>query len=79
LQGISEKFFFLVYAKLIEVDRMPLQVLNNMSVRQLREYIEAYGLSKGMPFVEKSELISTILLADITEHNEKVCFSGKVC
>jgi len=60
--------------KLIEVDRMPLQVLNTMSVRQLREYIEAYGLSKEMPFVEKSELISAILQADITEYNEKVLF-----
>ena len=53
---------------------MPLQVLNTMSVRQLREYIEAYGLSKEMPFVEKSELISAILQADITEYNEKVLF-----
>jgi len=58
---------------------MPLQVLNTMSVRQLREYIEAYGLSKEMPFVEKSELISAILQADITEYNEKVLFSGTLC
>lgn len=65
--------------KLIEVDRMPLQVLNTMSVRQLREYIEAYGLSKEMPFVEKSELISAILQADITEYNEKVLFFGTLC
>ena len=65
--------------KLIEVDRMPLQVLNTMSVRQLREYIEAYGLSKEMPFVEKSELISAILQADITEYNEKVLFPGTLC
>jgi len=58
---------------------MPLQVLNTMSVRQLREYIEAYGLSKEMPFVEKSELISAILQADITEYNEKVLFFGTLC
>jgi hypothetical protein len=57
---------------LIVVDRMPSQVLVTMSVRSLREYIEAYGLAKGMPFVEKTDLINTILDTEITEHNEEV-------
>lgn len=56
---------------LIVVDRMPSQVLVTMSVRSLREYIEAYGLAKGMPFVEKTDLINTILDTEITEHNEE--------
>lgn len=43
-----------------------------MSVRSLREYIDAYGIAKEMPFVEKSDLINTILSADITDHNEEV-------
>ena len=55
----------------IVVDRMPFQILTTMSVRSLREYIEAYGLSQGMPFVEKTDLINTILEAEITEYNEE--------
>ena len=51
---------------------MPSQVLITMSVRSLREYIEAYGIAKEMPFVEKTDLINTILTAQITEHNEDV-------
>jgi hypothetical protein len=43
-----------------------------MSVRALREYIEAYGLSKGLPFVEKADLVNTILDAEITEFSEEV-------
>jgi hypothetical protein len=54
------------------VDRMPAQVLITMSVRSLREYIEAYGIDKDMPFVEKTDLINAILTAQITEHNEEV-------
>lgn len=54
------------------VDRMPSQVLITMSVRSLREYIEAYGIARGMPFVEKTDLINAILNAQITEHNEEV-------
>jgi|SRR5271170_7304920 len=54
------------------VDRMPSQILTTMSVRSLREYIEAYGIAKEMPFVEKSDLINAILSANITEHNEEV-------
>src|SRR5271170_1546003 len=57
---------------LILVDRMPSQILTTMSVRSLREYIEAYGIAKEMPFVEKSDLINAILSANITEHNEEV-------
>lgn len=45
-----------------------------MSVRSLREYIEAYGISKGVPFVEKSDLVNTILEANITEYNEQVAY-----
>ena len=45
-----------------------------MSVRSLREYIDAYGIANGMPFVEKSEMITAITDADITEHNEEVKF-----
>jgi hypothetical protein len=51
---------------------MPPQVLTTMSVRSLREYIEVYGIAKGMPFVEKTDLITTIVDADITNHNEEV-------
>jgi hypothetical protein len=61
--------------ELMVVDRMPSQVLVTMSVRSLREYIEVYGLAKGMPFVEKTDLINTILDTEITEHNEEVYFS----
>jgi hypothetical protein len=43
-----------------------------MSVRSLREYIDAYGIAKDMPFVEKSDLINAILSANITERNEEV-------
>ena len=57
---------------LILVDRMPSQILTTMSVRSLREYIDAYGIAKEMPFVEKSDLIDTILSANITEYNEEV-------
>jgi len=54
------------------VDRMPSQILMKMSVRSLREYIDAYGIAKERPFVEKSDLIDTILSADITDRNEEV-------
>ena len=57
---------------LMVVDRMPSQVLITMSVRSLREYIEAYGIARGAPFVEKTDLINAILNAQITEHNEEV-------
>jgi hypothetical protein len=54
------------------VDRMPMPTLTSVSVRSLREYIEAYGISREMPFLEKSDLIKTILEAEITEYNEEV-------
>ena len=66
---------FLMIIILTLVDRMPSQILMTMSVRSLREYIEAYGLGKGMPFLEKSDLINAIADADITEHNEEVAFA----
>lgn len=56
----------------ILVDRMPNSVLTTMSVRSLREYIDAYGISKAMPFVEKSEMINAITDTEITEYNEEV-------
>ena len=56
------------------VDRMPFSILTTMSVRSLREYINAYGIAKGMPFVEKSEMITAITDAEITECNEQVKF-----
>ena len=59
------------------VDRMPSQILTTMSVRSLREYIDAYGIAKDMPFVEKSDLIDTILSANITEHNEEVTLATR--
>lgn len=61
------------------VDRMPAQVLITMSVRSLREYIEAYGIDKDMPFVEKTDLINAILTAQITEHNEEVRSPKQIC
>lgn len=61
------------------VDRMPAQVLITMSVRSLREYIEAYGIDKDMPFVEKTDLINAILSAQITEHNEEVISLKQLC
>ena len=51
---------------------MPSQVLYSMSVRSLREYIDAYGISKNMPFVEKSDLVNLILDTEITQFNEEV-------
>ena len=51
---------------------MPMQTLTSVSVRSLREYIEVYGIARGMPFLEKSDLIKTILEAEITEFNEEV-------
>ena len=51
---------------------MPPQVLYKSSVRSLREYIDAYGLSKGMHYVEKTDLVNTILNAEITEFSEEV-------
>lgn len=65
--------------KLIVVDRMPSQVLITMSVRSLREYIEAYGIARSIPFVEKTDLINTILNAQITEHNEEVLLPRWLC
>ena len=56
----------------ILVDRMPNSVLTTMSVRSLREYIDAYGIAKEMPFVEKSDMINAIADAEITERNEEV-------
>ena len=44
----------------------------SVSIRELREYIEAYGIRREMPFLEKSDLIKTILETEITEYNEKV-------
>jgi len=51
---------------------MPEQILRKMPVRALHEYIEAYGIAKDMPPVEKSDLISTILEAELTEYSEEV-------
>lgn len=68
------KACFILKTSLTLVDRMPSQILTTMSVRSLREYIEAYGIAQGMPFVEKSDLITTILEANMTEHNEEVGF-----
>jgi hypothetical protein len=51
---------------------MPMQILRSFSVRSLREYIEAYGLAGGMPFLEKPELIKTIVETEITEYHEEV-------
>jgi hypothetical protein len=65
-------FIYYFTTSLILVDRMPSQILTTMSVRSLREYIEAYGIAKAMPFVEKSDLITTILDANMTEFNEEV-------
>jgi hypothetical protein len=56
----------------ILVDRMPSSILTTMSVRSLREYIDAYGIVKAMPFVEKSEMIKAITDTEITEYNERV-------
>ena len=56
------------------VDRMPYQVLDTKSVRELLEYIHAYGIAWDIPFVEKSDLIKTILETDLTECNEEVIF-----
>lgn len=54
------------------VDRMPEQVLRGVPVRALHEYIEAYGIAKDMPFVEKTDLIKTIVNAELTENSEEV-------
>jgi hypothetical protein len=51
---------------------MPRQTLTTMSVPSLLNYINAYGITKERPFVEKSDLINTILEANITEYNEEV-------
>jgi hypothetical protein len=60
------------FTVLMSVDRMPSQVLYTISVRPLREYITAYGLAKDMPAVEKTDLVDTILNAEVTEYNEEV-------
>jgi len=44
----------------------------SVSIRELREYIEAYGIQRQMPYLEKSELIKTILETEITEYHEQV-------
>jgi hypothetical protein len=64
------------FGVLIAVDRMPSQVLYTKSVRPLREYITAYGLAKDMPAVEKTDLVNTILNAEVTEYNEEVLPRG---
>jgi hypothetical protein len=51
---------------------MPMPTLMSVSVRSLREYIEAYGISRELPFLEKSDLIKTILEAEMTPYNEEV-------
>ena len=54
------------------VDRMAEDVLRKVPVRALHEYIEAYGIAKDMPPVEKSDLIKAIVEAELTENSEEV-------
>jgi hypothetical protein len=58
--------------EVIVVDRMSRQVLDTMAVRQLLEYIDAYGIAKDMPPVEKADVINAILETDLTDYNEEV-------
>ena len=51
---------------------MPPQTLATIPVRSLLEYIDAYGISKDIPLLEKSDLVNTILEANITEYHEEV-------